>query len=216
MPFHFRNTIGILFFMINFFNYGCQMGQSEKVDQEQLQDKTNWQRAIFAGGCFWCMEPPYDNLPGVISTTVGYTGGQVPHPTYEEVSEGKTGHVEAVEIVFDSSKISYQELLQVFWRNIDPTNPYGQFADWGSQYGTAIFYVNDQQKELALKSKEELEKSGKFTKPIVTQILPAAPFYPAEAYHQEFYKKNPLRYNSYKVGSGRAGFLEKVWGEEKR
>lgn len=192
------------------------MGQSEKLDQEQIQDKANLQRAIFAGGCFWCMEPPYDNLPGVISTTVGYTGGHVPHPTYEEVSEGKTGHVEAVEIVFDSSKISYQELLQVFWRNIDPTNPYGQFADWGSQYRTAIFYINDQQKELALKSKEELEKSGKFTKPIVTQILPAAPFYPAEAYHQEFYKKNPLRYNSYKVGSGRAGFLEKVWGEEKR
>mgnify|MGYP005844200025 FL=1 len=192
------------------------MGQSEKLDQEQIQDKANLQRAIFAGGCFWCMEPPYDNLPGVISTTVGYTGGRVPHPTYEEVSEGKTGHVEAVEIVFDSSKISYQELLQVFWRNIDPTNPYGQFADWGSQYRTAIFYINDQQKELALKSKEELEKSGKFTKPIVTQILPATPFYFAEAYHQEFYKKNPLRYNSYKVGSGRAGFLEKVWGEEKR
>ncbi len=192
------------------------MGQSEKLDQEQIQDKANLQRAIFAGGCFWCMEPPYDNLPGVISTTVGYTGGHVPQPTYEEVSEGKTGHVEAVEIIFDSSKISYQELLQVFWRNIDPTNPYGQFADWGSQYRTAIIYINDQQKELALKSKEELEKSGKFTKPIVTQILPAAPFYPAEAYHQEFYKKNPLRYNSYKVGSGRAGFLEKVWGEEKR
>jgi methionine-S-sulfoxide reductase len=162
------------------------------------------------------MEPPYDNLPGVISTTAGYTGGSVPDPTYEEVSGGKTGHAEAVEIVFDSTKISYGELLQVFWRNIDPTNPYGQFADWGSQYRTAIFYLDDIQKEQALKSKEELAKSGKFDKPVITQIVPASKFYPAEEYHQEFYKKNPLRYNSYKVGSGRSSFLEKVWGSEKR
>jgi methionine-S-sulfoxide reductase len=195
------------------------MGQTDKSNNQQTKTdgaEKNLQKAIFAGGCFWCMEPPYDDLPGVISTTAGYTGGSVPDPTYEEVSEGKTGHAEAVEIVFDSTKVSYGQLLQVFWRNIDPTNPYGQFADWGSQYRTAIFYLNDKQKEQALKSKEELEKSGKFNKPVVTQIVPASKFYPAEEYHQEFYKKNPLRYNSYKAGSGRAGFLEKVWGSEKK
>jgi len=195
------------------------MGQSDRSTHQQIKtdsSEKHLQKAIFAGGCFWCMEPPYDNLPGVISTTAGYTGGSVPDPTYEEVSEGKTGHAEAVEIVFDSTKISYLELLQVFWRNIDPTNPYGQFADWGSQYRTAIFYLNDKQKEQALKSKEELDKSGKFDKPVVTQIVPAPTFYPAEEYHQEFYKKNPLRYNSYKAGSGRSSFLEKVWGSEKK
>jgi len=195
------------------------MGQSDKSNDQQIkigEQQKHLLKAIFAGGCFWCMEPPYDNLPGVISTTAGYTGGSVPNPTYEEVSEGKTGHAEAVEIVFDSTRISYQELLQVFWRNIDPTNPYGQFADWGSQYRTAIFYLDDKQKAQALKSKEELEKSGKFDKPVVTQIIAASTFYPAEEYHQEFYKKNPLRYNSYKVGSGRSGFLEKIWGGEKK
>ena len=205
--------------IINLINYGCNMGQSDKSTHQQIKtdsSEKHLQKAIFAGGCFWCMEPPYDNLPGVISTTAGYTGGSVPDPTYEEVSEGKTGHAEAVEIVFDSTKISYLELLQVFWRNIDPTNPYGQFADWGSQYRTAIFYLNDKQKEQALKSKEELDKSGKFDKPVVTQIVPAPTFYPAEEYHQEFYKKNPLRYNSYKAGSGRSSFLEKVWGSEKK
>ncbi len=171
--------------------------------------------ATLAGGCFWCMQPPYDDLPGVISTTVGYTGGDLPNPTYEEVSTGTTGHVEAVQIVFDPSRISYEELLQVFWRNIDPTNPAGQFADYGSQYRTVIFYHDERQKEIAEKSKRELEASGKFDKPIVTEIRPAKEFYPAEEYHQEFYRKNPLRYNSYKVGSGRAGFIKKMWGEEK-
>ncbi|UCF66003.1 MAG: peptide-methionine (S)-S-oxide reductase MsrA [bacterium] len=175
----------------------------------------NLQTAIFAGGCFWCMEPPYDNLPGIISTTAGYTGGHVEDPSYEEVSTGETGHAEAVKIEFDSTKISYAELLRVFWRNIDPTNPFGQFADRGSQYRTAIFYLDDKQKETALQSKRELEESGKFKDPIVTQIVPAAVFYPAEDYHQEYYKKNPLRYYNYKVGSGRAGYLEKTWGEEK-
>jgi methionine-S-sulfoxide reductase len=218
---HFKHLYKIFLFtvMINLIYYGCHMGQSDKSNKVPGQSsgaEAHLQKAIFAGGCFWCMEPPYDNLPGVISTTVGYTGGSVPDPTYEEVSEGKTGHAEAVEIVFDSTKISYQELLQVFWRNIDPTNPYGQFVDWGSQYRTAIFYLNDKQKELALKSKEQLDKSGKFGKPVVTQIVPASKFYPAEEYHQEFYKKNPLRYNSYKAGSGRSGFLEKTWGNEKK
>ena len=176
----------------------------------------NSEIAIFAGGCFWCMQPPYDNLPGIISTTVGYIGGTEDNPTYEEVSTGETGHAEAVQIVFDSTKISYQELLHVFWRNIDPTNPLGQFADRGSQYRTAIFYKNEKQKKVAIQSKKELEQSGKFDKPIVTEIVPASRFYPAEDYHQEYYKNHPLRYNSYKIGSGRAGYLEKTWGEEKK
>jgi methionine-S-sulfoxide reductase len=192
------------------------MGQTEK--GKSMEDKEvnpqNLQTAIFAGGCFWCLEPPYDHLPGIVSTTVGYTGGQVNNPSYEEVTTGKTGHAEAVKIVFDSTKISYSELLKVFWRNIDPTNPFGQFADRGSQYRTAIFYLDENQKKDALQSKKDLEKSGKFSDPIATQIVEASDFYEAEDYHQEFYKKNPLRYNSYKVGSGRAGYLKKTWGGE--
>ncbi len=183
-------------------------------DNENMNPE-NLATAIFAGGCFWCMEPPYDNLPGIVSTTVGYTGGHVDNPTYEEVSTGKTGHAEAIKIVFDSTKTSYRDLLQVFWRNIDPTNPFGQFADRGSQYRTAIFYLNEQQKQEAIRSKKELEESGKFDQPIVTEIVPASEFYEAEEYHQEFYKKNPLRYFNYKVGSGRAGYLKKTWGEER-
>ena len=203
--------------LINLIVVGCNIGQTEK--EKEMKNTSvnpeNLHTAIFAVGCFWCMEPPYDDLPGIISTTVGYTGGKVENPTYEEVSSGETGHAEAVKIVFDSSKISYAELLRVFWRNIDPTNPFGQFADRGSQYRTAIFYLDENQKEAALQSKRELEESGKFKDPIVTQIVPAAIFYPAEDYHQEYYQKNPFHYNSYKVGSGRAGFLKKTWGEEK-
>jgi len=186
--------------------------KSRKTDE----NNPNYQTAIFAGGCFWCMQPPYDDQPGVVSTTVGYTGGHVSNPTYEQVSTGTTGHAEAVKIVFDSTRTSYSDLLKVFWHNIDPTNPLGQFADYGSQYRTAIFYLTEKQKEVALKSKKELEASGMFDKPIVTEILPASTFYPAEEYHQEFYKKNPLRYNSYKIGSGRAGFLKDKWGNEKK
>ncbi len=202
---------------VNLIIIGCNMGQTDQKKTMGTKDVNpeNLQTAIFAGGCFWCMEPPYDNLPGIISTTAGYIGGHVEDPSYEEVSTGETGHAEAVKIEFDSTKISYAELLRVFWRNIDPTNPFGQFADRGSQYRTAIFYLDDKQKETALQSKRELEESGKFKDPIVTQIVPAAVFYPAEDYHQEYYKKNPLRYYNYKVGSGRAGYLEKTWGEEK-
>jgi methionine-S-sulfoxide reductase len=181
----------------------------------KTMNNPNCQIATFAGGCFWCMQPPYDDLPGVISTTVGYTGGTKVNPTYEEVSSGTTGHAEAVQIVFDSTKISYARLLQVFWKNIDPTNANGQFADWGSQYRTAIFYHNEKQKEEAVHSKQELSASAKFDKPIVTEILPAGIFYPAEEYHQQFYKHHPLRYNGYKIGSGRTGFLKEKWGNEK-
>ena len=209
-------------FIFSFFNLlisGCGMSQSDNSTMKSRktdENNPNYQTAIFAGGCFWCMQPPYDDLPGVVSTTVGYTGGHVSNPTYEQVSTGTTGHAEAVKIVFDSTRTSYSDLLKVFWHNIDPTNPLGQFADYGSQYRTAIFYLTEKQKEVALKSKKELEASGMFDKPIVTEILPASTFYPAEEYHQEFYKKNPLRYNSYKIGSGRAGFLKDKWGNEKK
>lgn len=172
--------------------------------------------ATFAGGCFWCMVSPYDKLPGVVSTIVGYTGGQKENPTYEEVSTGKTGHAEAVQITYDPIKISYDRLLSAFWRSIDPTNAFGQFADFGNQYRTTIFYHSEEQKKLAEASKDKLIKSAKFSNPIVTPIVAATKFYPAEEYHQDFYKKNPLRYNSYSVGSGRAGFLRKTWGDEQK
>jgi peptide methionine sulfoxide reductase msrA/msrB len=168
-------------------------------------------KATFAGGCFWCMQPPYDKLKGVVSTRVGYTGGRVENPTYEQVSSGKTGHAEAVEILFDPSETTYEELLDVFWQNIDPTSLNRQFADVGTQYRTAVFYHDEEQKRLALASREALEKSGKFKGPIVTEILPAAEFYAAEDYHQEYYKKNPARYNAYKFGSGRETFLKDLW-----
>jgi peptide methionine sulfoxide reductase msrA/msrB len=190
-------------------NSRCSSDQAKK-EKADMSNK-NYVKATFAGGCFWCMQPPYDDLPGVISTTVGYTGGTKVNPTYEEVSSGTTGHAEAVEIVFDSSKISYTDLLRVFWRNIDPTDAEGQFADLGSQYRTAIFYHDEKQKEQAIKSKQELIASGKFDKPIVTEIVPAGAFYPAEEYHQQFYKHHPLRYNGYKAGSGRSDFLKQKW-----
>lgn len=173
------------------------------------------EKATFAGGCFWCLQGPFDFLDGVISTSVGYTGGETENPTYDTVSSGSTGHAEAIEVTFDPEKVSYKELLDIFWRNIDPTTINGQFADKGTQYRTAIFYHNSYQKELAENSKMELEQSGKFDKPLVTEIVPASKFYPAENYHQKYYEKNPLRYQLYKEGSGRAGFIKKVWREGK-
>lgn len=172
-----------------------------------------FEKATFAGGCFWCMEPPFEKLDGVVSVTAGYTGGTEKHPTYPQVSSGKTGHAEAVEIVYDPSKVTYEKLLEVFWRNIDPTTPNQQFADKGTQYRTAIFYHNEEQKQLAIESKEHLEKSGKFDRPIVTEIVSAATFYPAEEYHQDYYKKNSIHYKLYRIGSGREGYLKHVWGE---
>ena len=171
------------------------------------------QKATFAGGCFWCMQPPYDNLEGVVSTRVGYTGGGLEGPTYEDVSSGATGHAESVEVTYDPSKVSYSKLLDVFWQNIDPTVLDRQFADTGTQYRTAIFYHDDEQKKMASASKEKLEKSGMFDKDIVTTIEPVSEFYEAENYHQEYYKKNPVRYKQYKIGSGRAGYLKEKWGK---
>ena len=173
----------------------------------------NQDKATFAGGCFWCMEPPFDELPGVISTTSGYTGGQKKNPTYEEVSAGGTGHTESVEVVFDPAKVTYQQLLDVFWKNIDPTTPDRQFCDVGSQYRSAIFYHSDEQKRLAMASKKTIDDSGRFKQPVVTEIVPAAPFYHAEEYHQDYYKKNPIRFKYYKFGCGRAKRLEQLWGK---
>ena len=172
------------------------------------------EKATFAGGCFWCMQPPFDKLDGVISTTVGYCGGKEENPTYKQVSAGNTGHAEAVEIVYDPSRISYVELLNVFWMNIDPTQENGQFADTGAQYRTAIFYHDEEQKRLAEVSKKELKNTGKFSKKIVTEIVPATPFYRAEEYHQDYYKKNPLRYKIYRYGSGRDDYLARKWGKK--
>jgi peptide methionine sulfoxide reductase msrA/msrB len=170
--------------------------------------------ATFAGGCFWCMEAPFEALDGVEKVIVGYTGGDVENPSYEEVSSGNTGHYEAVQITYDPKKISYGELLEVYWRQIDPTDAGGQFADRGSQYKTAIFYHDQTQNELAKKSKLRLENSGKYDKPIVTQILPYKTFYMAEDYHQDYYKKNSDRYGFYKQGSGREDYLKETWAEK--
>ncbi|MEW6272798.1 MAG: peptide-methionine (S)-S-oxide reductase MsrA [Thermodesulfobacteriota bacterium] len=170
-------------------------------------------KATFAGGCFWCMEPPFDELDGVVSTTSGYTGGETPNPTYEQVSAGGTGHAEAVEIVYDPSKVGYEKLLEVFWRNVDPTTPNRQFCDVGSQYRTAIFTHGAEQKRLAEESKRKLEASGKLGKPIVTEIVEATEFYPAEDYHQDYYEKNPIRYKFYRYNCGRDQRLEELWGD---
>lgn len=168
--------------------------------------------ALFAGGCFWCMQPPFDKLDGVVATTVGFAGGKERDPSYEQVAHARTGHTEAIQIVFDPKKVSYRKLLEVFWRNIDPTDGGGQFADRGRQYRPAIFYLDDTQRREALTSRAALEKSGKFRRRIAVEVVKATPFYPAEAYHQKFYKKNPARYYSYRRGSGREGFLERTWG----
>ena len=174
----------------------------------------NTEKAYFAGGCFWCMEPPFEVLDGVLEATSGYMGGETENPTYEQVSMGNTGHAEVVEIEYDPNIITYSELLEVFWRNIDPTSLNYQFADVGSQYRTEIFTVGPNQMEEALNSKEELEKSNKFDKPIVTAITEAPVFYIAEEYHQDFYKKQSARYKIYAEASGRKGFLEDTWGDE--
>ena len=170
--------------------------------------------ATFAGGCFWCMEPPFDKLPGVVSTTSGYIGGSKANPTYEEVSEGGTGHAEAVQVVYDPSKVSYAKLLDVFWRNVDPLTPNAQFCDKGSQYRSAIFFHDAEQQRLAEESKRQLEASGRFKQPIVTQLVSASAFYAAEEYHQDYYQKNPIRYRYYRNGCGRDARLKEVWGED--
>lgn len=186
--------------------------QAPKAAAKPGANATGYAKATFAGGCFWCMEPPYDKLDGVISTTSGYTGGQKKNPTYEEVSSGRTGHAEAVEVVYDPKKIGYEKLLEVFWRNVDPTVKDQQFCDVGSQYRTGIFYHDEEQKRLAEASKAALEKNKPFKGPIVTEITRATEFYPAEDYHQDYYLKNPVRYKFYRSGCGRDNRLKQLWG----
>jgi peptide-methionine (S)-S-oxide reductase len=169
--------------------------------------------ATFAGGCFWCMEPPFDAIDGVVSTTSGYAGGRTQNPSYEEVSSGSTGHAESIRIVYDPQKVSYEKLLDVYWHNIDPTTPNQQFCDRGTQYRTIIFYHDQEQKRLAEASKKKLEDSKQLKEPIVTEIVEASQFYPAEDYHQDYYQKNPLRYKYYRYACGRDQRLRELWGE---
>jgi peptide methionine sulfoxide reductase msrA/msrB len=175
---------------------------------------TQYEKATFAGGCFWCMQPPFEKLNGVIEVISGYTGGSGKDPTYEDYA--KKGHIEAVQITYDPSKITYSQLLDVFWKQIDPTDAGGQFVDRGPQYRSAIFFRDEEQKKSAESSKEALAKSGRFAKPIVTEIIKASTFYKAEDYHQDYYKKNPIRYKFYRYNSGRDQFLDKVWGAERK
>ena len=170
--------------------------------------------ATFAGGCFWCMEGPFEKLPGVKSVTSGYTGGQKKNPTYDEVSAGSTGHAEAVQILYDPAAVSYEKLLEVFWRNIDPLTANAQFCDHGSQYRSAVYVHDEAQRKAAEESKAQLEASGRLRGKIVTEIVAASTFYPAEEYHQDYYRKNPVRYHTYRTGCGRDRRLKELWGAE--
>lgn len=176
-----------------------------------MMSDNKYEVATFAGGCFWCMVHPFDELPGIENVVSGYTGGHVENPTYQQVGAGNTGHTEAVQITFDPEKISYEELVEIYWRQTDPTDAFGQFADRGDVYRPVIFYHNEEQKQVAEDSKAALDDSGRFNEPVVTKIEPAVPFYEAEDNHQDFYKKNPLHYNSYSKGSGRVGFINQNW-----
>jgi len=196
---------------------GATMARTENTTAGTGPLSGKLEKATFAGGCFWCMQPPFDKQAGVVSTTVGYTGGRTKDPTYEEVSSGRTGHAEAIEVLYDPAQVSYDRLLDVFWHNVDPTVKDRQFVDVGSQYRAAIFYHNEEQHRLALASKEKLARSGKFgTRPILTEIVPVGPFYPAEEYHQNYYKKNGVRYKFYRFNSGRDQFLERAWGTDNK
>jgi len=181
--------------------------------QGQNSSPAETRTAVFAGGCFWCIQPAFDKATGVIKTVVGYCGGTEPNPTYEVVSSEKTGYRESIQITYDPAKISYAQLLDIYWRQIDPTQADGQFTDIGPSYRAAIFYGNDDEKKIAQASKEKLARSGKFNKPIVTEILPAMKFYPAEAYHQKYYQQNPEHFDAFEQGSGRVSFKKKTWRE---
>jgi peptide methionine sulfoxide reductase msrA/msrB len=184
------------------------------VEKEMAAEEIEIKKATFAGGCFWCTEADFEKLPGVVRVISGYTGGSKGNPSYEEVSSGTTGHVEAAQVYYDPGKVTYEELLDYFWKHVDPTDRGGQFADRGPQYRSAIFYHDDEQKRLAEKSKGRLANSGKFQEPIVTDILPFGRFYEAEEYHQGYFRKCPTKYKFYRHGSGRNRFLTQVWGKE--
>jgi methionine-S-sulfoxide reductase len=189
----------------------CTIASSQGLNSSPVETRT----AILAGGCFWCIQPAFDKAKGVIKTVVGYCGGTEPNPTYELVSSEKTGYRESIQITYEPAKISYDQLLDIYWRQIDPTQADGQFTDIGPSYRAAIFYVNNDEKKIAEASKEKLARSGKFNKPIMTEILPAMKFYPAEAYHQKYYQQNPEHFEAFEEGSGRTSFQKKTWSKER-
>jgi|WetSurMetagenome_2_1015567.scaffolds.fasta_scaffold140665_1 peptide methionine sulfoxide reductase msrA/msrB len=211
-----KTMVIILIIVVAAIFYGGRAVQStdSKMETPMNAKPQTTQTAVFAGGCFWCTESDFEKVNGVLEVISGYTGGHVINPTYEQVSAGGTGHVEAVKVVYDPDKLTYAQLLQVFWRHVDPTDAGGQFVDRGSQYRSVIFYSTEQERNLAEASKQALAASGRFDKPIATEILPLGKFYPAEDYHQDYYKKNPIRYRYYRHGSGRDQFLEKAWSDE--
>jgi peptide methionine sulfoxide reductase msrA/msrB len=194
-----------------FFGSPAAQCADAKMEKPMNANPQKTQTAVFAGGCFWCTESDFEKVEGVVDVISGYTGGRIVNPTYEQVSAGGTGHVEAAKVVYDPSQVTYAQLLQVFWRHVDPTDSGGQFVDRGSQYRSVIFFSSDQERSLAEASKQRLAASGRFGKPLATEILPLGDFYPAEDYHQDYYKKNPLRYRYYRYTSGRDQFLEKAW-----
>lgn len=208
-------SLHIVFILFTVILFGYQSVNS--MDKMETHMKNNTEKtasAVFAGGCFWCTESDFEKLPGVVKVISGYTGGHKANPTYKEVSSGTTGHVEAVQVYYYPSEVTYEALLDFFWRHIDPTDAGGQFVDRGEQYRSAIFYHNEEQKRLADESRKALDKSGRFDKPVVTEILPFTEFYEAEEYHQDYYKEHSVKYKFYRYRSGRDQFLEKVWGKE--
>ncbi len=205
----FINRLCYTFLTLLVFSFVNGVVFAEEIKMPQLKE------AIFAGGCFWCSEADFEKLPGIEAVISGYTGGKTENPTYEEVCSGKTGHYEAVKVVYDPAKMSYEKLLGYYWQSVDPTDEGGQFVDRGSQYRTAIFYFDAEQKSAAENSKQKLSQSGRYDRPIVTPILKAAPFYAAEEHHQGYYKTNPNRYKLYRYHSGRDQYLDKVWSEKK-
>ena len=208
-------TRRLILFLTLLLSSAAACAGASKNDVEKVAIPETAMLATFGGGCFWCMEPPFEKLEGVYAVTSGYSGGEEINPSYNDVAGGRTGHTEVVQVAFDPKRVSYDKLLDVFWRSMDPTDSGGQFADRGSQYRPAIFTHDAQQRERATKSRAALAKSGVFSGPIAVEITPFRAFYPAEEYHQDYYKKNPRRYESYRRGSGRAAFLERIWGKQK-
>ncbi|MDA8793448.1 peptide-methionine (S)-S-oxide reductase MsrA [Bacteriovoracaceae bacterium] len=206
--------LNLIFFSSLLMITSCNTARKDLKVTQQMPNSSNISQATFAGGCFWCMEPPFEAEKGVTKVEAGYANGHKENPTYEEVSGGGTGHLEVIRVEYDSNVVSYERLLEIFWRNIDPTDDQGQFVDKGQQYTSAVLFHDDIQKDLALNSKVELEKSGQFQKSIVTPIVPLTKYYTAENYHQDYYKKNPLRYKFYRFNSGRDQYLEKKWTKD--
>jgi peptide methionine sulfoxide reductase msrA/msrB len=203
--------IAMLVLAVALLGYFPAKSMDNKMEGKMNEKAQMTKAAVFAGGCFWCTESDFEKVDGVIEVISGYTGGQQPNPTYEQVSAGNTGHIESVKVIYDPEKITYDKLLEIFWRHVDPTDAGGQFVDRGSQYRSAIFYATEEERQLAEASKKKLAASGPFKKSIATDILRLGPFYPAEAYHQDYYKNNPIRYNWYRSGSGRDRFLKEAW-----